>query len=75
MTQTIFICYSRCDENTLCFGVGFDYERDEYKLASRQEFTYDEEGIKLALEYGKSLAASNNMKLDVFGICDHNFLD
>ena len=46
-------------------------------MASRQDFSYDEEGTKQALEYGRQLANTHNLPLDVSNISDggHDFLD
>lgn len=75
--QRIFVVFPRGDKSKLAFGVGFDYERDEWSLASRQDFSYDEEGIKQALQYGRELANKHNLPLDVSNISEggHDFLD
>jgi hypothetical protein len=70
--QRIFIVFPRGDKTKLCFGIGFDYERDDWSLASRQDFSYDEDGIQQALEYGRQLANSHNLPLDVSAISEGN---
>lgn len=75
--QRIFIVFPKGDKTKLAFGVDWDYERDDWSLASRQDFSYDEEGIKHALEYGRELANKHNLPLDVSNISEggHDFLD
>jgi hypothetical protein len=73
----IFIVFPNGDKTKLAFGVDFDYERDDWSLASRHDFSYDEDGIQQALEYGRQLANKHNLPLDVSAISEgnHDYLD
>jgi hypothetical protein len=75
--QRIFIVFPRGDKTKLAFGIGFDYERDDWCLASRTDFSYDEQGTEEALKYGRALAQRHNLPLDVSNISDggHDYLD
>lgn len=75
--QRIFIIFPKGDKSKLAFGVDWDYNRDDWCLASRQDFSYDEDGIEQALKYGRELANKHNLPLDVSNISEggHDFLD
>jgi hypothetical protein len=49
----------------------------EQCLASRTDFSYDEQGTEEALKYGRALAQRHNLPLDVSNISDggHDYLD
>jgi len=64
MEQVIRIVYPRGDKRRLAFGIMFDYEANEWKIASRQSFPYTIDGQKAALEYAKELAKKYNLVLD-----------
>jgi hypothetical protein len=61
--QNIIIVYPRGDKTRLSFGICFDYEEDEYSIASRRRFSYPDQQ-KEALEYGLQLAKENNLEID-----------
>lgn len=79
MCQEVRVIYPKGDKTKLAFGIMFSYEADEWSIAGRQSFPYTEEGQKDALEYGRSLAASNNLPLDCSNLdiaCDsQDYLD
>lgn len=68
MDQIVFIVFPKGDKTRLAFGIGFDYEKDDWCLASRRTFSYSSDGQLEALTYAKELARNNNLTLDVSGL-------
>lgn len=64
------IVYPRGDKSKLSIALVFDYEEDDYALASRNSYDSEDE----AYEYMKELAENHGLKFDRKD-SDHEYLD
>lgn len=65
-----YIVYIPEDHQTLAIAQCFDYEAEDYHLASRNKFSSEEE----AVEYAKKLAVEHNKNLKLPNSY-HDYLD
>ena len=74
--QKYYIIYPSGDESRIDIAQGFEYEKDDYALASRHSYTNEVEAIQNAI----SLAEKHQLKyvgekLDGNLTTRHNYLD
>lgn len=61
MGQVIIIIYGDKEKTCLELNQAFDYELDDWPLASRRTWVWDDEGEIEATEYMKELAIENGL--------------
>ena len=73
MSQYIRIVYPKGDRTKLALAIAWDYEEDDYSLASRRRFDVDTEQ-DVAWEYAQELADKHGLEI-VDSRHLHKFLD